>query len=73
MDSRNIRPIAYMIVMQNIQLCIYDIVESVNNYVIAGYGEGKGKPRKYMLYENNKGVYFNFRGIRRYLNEFSRV
>ena len=40
-----------------------EIVVGVNNI----------KPRTYKLYHTNKGVYFNFKGSRYYLNEALRV
>ena len=32
-----------------------------------------GKARKYKLYTTNKGNYFNYKGVRIYLNDFIRV
>ena len=31
------------------------------------------KERKYKLYTTNKGSYFNYKGVRMYLNDFIRV
>ena len=33
----------------------------------------EGKARKYKLYTTNKGSYFNYKGVRMYLNDFIRV
>ena len=33
----------------------------------------EGKERKYKLYTTNKGSYFNYKGVRMYLNDFIRV
>ena len=32
-----------------------------------------GKARKYKLYTTNKGSYFNYKGVRIYLNDFIRA
>ena len=47
---------------------IYDISDEE---VLAGINNEK--PRKYKLYVNTKGYYFNFRGRRFYLEEAMRV
>lgn len=52
---------------------------SLNIYEVDDWGDfvrasiNNFKPRKYKLYETNKGTYFNFGGCRYYLNEFIRV
>lgn len=47
---------------------IYDITDES---ILAGIN--KDKPRKYKLYINSKGYYFNFRGTRYYLDQAMRV
>ena len=53
-------------------LIIYDIIHGIDDYIIAGWSGGPSS-RKYKLYYNNKGGYFNYKGRRQHLNEFLRT
>ena len=61
-------------------LMIKDLEYGIEDKVIVNFFyyseiEGKtieGKERKYKLYTTNKGSYFNYKGVRMYLNEFIR-
>ncbi|OAA90875.1 hypothetical protein [Clostridium ljungdahlii] len=52
-------------------LNLYEILNGIDDYVIAGINNNK--PRKYKLYSTNKGIYFNWGGNRYYLHEFIRL
>ena len=62
-------------------LMIKDLEYGIEDKVIANYFyysevENKvieEKERKYKLYTTNKGSYFNYKGVRMYLNDFIRV
>ena len=64
----------------NSGLMIKDVEYGIDNKVIANYFyyseiEDKvieEKERKYKLYTTNKGSYFNYKGVRMYLNDFIR-
>lgn len=51
-------------------LNIYEVVNDIDDYVMAGFNNDK--PRKYKVYYTGKGSYFNYKGSRYYLNEFMR-
>ena len=62
-------------------LILKDIFCSIQDKVVISffyYSELEGKiieekSRKYKLYTTNKGSYFNYKGVRMYLNDFIRV
>ena len=64
----------------NSGLIVKDLEYGIEDKVIVNYFyyseiEDKvieGKERKYKLYTTDKGSYFNYKGIRMYLNEFIR-
>ena len=62
-------------------LMIKDIEYGIEDKIVVSffyYSEVKEekieeKERKYKLYTTNKGSYFNYKGVRMYLNDFIRV
>lgn len=46
---------------------IYGFEYGIDDYIIAGLNDDK--PRKYKIYSNTKGSYFNYGKHRYYLNE----
>lgn len=62
------------LMIRNIEYGIEDKV--IANFFYCSEVEGKKieeKSRKYKVYTTNKGSYFNYKGIRIYLNDFIRV
>ena len=65
----------------NSGLMIKDIISSIEDKVAISffyYSEIENKvieekERKYKLYTTNKGSYFNYKGVRIYLNDFIKV
>lgn len=62
---------ASCLICNNASLNIYDIEYDIDNCVIAGLNSDT--PRKYKLYDTNKGTYFNYGKTRYYLSEFMRT
>ena len=69
--EENLKVMATSGISNNASLNIYNIEYGIDDYVVAGINNDK--PRKHKLYNNSKGTYFNFGGIRNYLNEFIRL
>ena len=66
--------LASMALSNSVSLNIYEIEHGIDDYVYAGMGGvSNNKVRKYKLYYNSKGAYFNFGKSRYYMNEFIRV
>lgn len=57
-------------ITNNISINIYDIIYDVDDKVVAGYNNEN--PRRYKIYTNTKGEYFNLGG-RQYLSDFIRL
>lgn len=58
-------------ISNNASLNIYQVIYGTDDYVVAG--TNSDKPRKYKLYTNAKGYYFNFGKTKYYLSEFMRA
>ena len=64
----------------NSGLMVKDVEYGIDDKIVASYFyyseiENKvieEKERKYKLYTTNKGSYFNYKGVRMYLNDFIR-
>lgn len=69
-EKEKLKVISSLCLVNNASLNIYDIVYGVDDYVIAEINDYT--PRKYKIYETNKGSYFNYGGKRFYLEEFTK-
>ena len=58
-------------ICNNASINVYGVEYGIDDKIIAGLNNQK--PRKYKLYFNSKGEYFNFGGNRIYLHEVIRV
>lgn len=63
--------IASLALTNNSSLNIYDIIHGINDKIEMGINNLKA--RKYTIYSNTKGSYFNYNGNRYYLNEFMKL
>ena len=58
-------------------LCIYDFIDGIEQYIIAGIkmdNDNKNKKRRYKIHYNNKGnPYFNFKRSRIYFKDILKV
>lgn len=62
--------IGVMMIGLHLGLNVYGYTDD-SDYVYAGFNDDK--PRKYKLYEAERGNYFKIKGIRYYLDDFIRV
>ena len=70
MNNQEKNLIASKGITNNISINIYNIEYGIDDKVIAGYNNKN--PRKYKIYTNTKGNYFNLGG-RQYLSDFIRL
>lgn len=63
-------PIAIHSIFNTMSLNIYDVDDNADWVLV---GVNSSKPRKYRLYSNNKGQYFNFKTARYYLSDFIKM
>lgn len=70
-DKRKI--VGYLGISNTMSIVIYDIVDDIDTYVVAGIHPSDKKPRKYKVYYTKDDSYFNFKGRRYKLSEFMRV
>lgn len=67
----NKKPVASCMLTYNHVLKFYDVEYGIDDYAIIGMNNDN--PRKYKLYNTEKGSYINYNGHRYYMSEFIRV
>jgi len=70
-NKEELKPIGSFCISNNMAIVIYDIIYGIDDSILAGYNDKK--PRKYRLYYNSKGAYFNFGKIRVYMDRVMRL
>jgi len=51
-------------------LLIYEINQSKNGYITVGRADGIATPKQYKIYNDRNGLYFKFKGVKYYTDEF---